>query len=259
MAGTDFSYDNCPEVSHVYDKSRELSEDTSKKWTHKIKGATRHIVSGTVSRISDLGCWTGRFITLLSSAFPDANIIWVEPSLHMLTQAQMKDVSDKVQFLNAACESTGIDSESIDLGFMSMVYHHIKDKGKAVDEIRRIIRPGWIFLLRNSTKASLIKEPWTEFFPEALEVELARAPDSDSIVRDFLSWWMTLQEHDSVNQVTANSGEEYHRKISLRWLSSLQAISDEVFTAWVDKMSAIKSRAWEIHEPIDFFVFRKED
>jgi hypothetical protein len=64
---------------------------------------------------------------------------------------------------------------------MSMVYHHIDDKKSFFIELDRVLNDCGLIALRNSTRESITTEPWSRYFPEALEVELTRSSSREEI------------------------------------------------------------------------------
>lgn len=251
-----FSYHSNKEVSEVYDVSRAMSWSMSDAWKNQILNASQ-ASSHEIKQAVDLWCWTWRFIPLLIEVLDQASITWMEPSKHMIWQAIDKKYSKDVKFVNRWIEATWLESDRFDLAFMSMVYHHIPNKEKAVEEIRRILKNDWIFFMRNSTKDTLSLEPRTKYFPSALKVELDRSCTREEILNHFKDWWMKLISSWSVQQVAWSNGKDYFDKISKRWLSSLQSINDWEFKDWVDKMKEIRSIEEQFLEPVDYFVFKK--
>ena len=77
--------------------------------------------------------------------------------------------------------------------------------------------------------------------------------------RAFLAEGFGRAGHRIVRHLFARSYAEYHRKISLRGLSSLQAISDGAFARGLAAFErhCRAQGAGPIYEPVELFVFRR--
>ncbi len=116
-----------------------------------------------------------------------------------------------------------------DLVFLSMVYHHIRDRAKAHGEFRRVLKPGGWLCIRTSTRELIDTYLWIRFFPGPREIEERRIPSSGDLREGLEGCGFRLEAHEVVSQVFAEDLWEYYRKISLHGLSSLQSIPDETF------------------------------
>ena len=84
-------------------------------------------------------------------------------------------------------------------------------------------------------------------------------PSRDGLTRAFLTEGFGRAGHRIVRHLFARSYAEYHRKISLRGLSSLQAISDGAFARGLAAFErhCRAQGAGPIYEPVELFVFRR--
>lgn len=69
----------------------------------------------------------------------------------MLSRARSKVRDERVTFGLAAGEALPRDQATADLIFMSMVLHHLNDPVRVAEECHRILRPGGVVCLRNTT------------------------------------------------------------------------------------------------------------
>src|SRR5437667_10802052 len=132
-------------------------------------------------------------------------------------------------FLAATAEALPLATGAIDLVFLSLVYYHLGAKTAALAELRRVARAGGHVIVRQVTRESADEYEYVRFFPDALALDLRRMPSRDGLTRAFLAEGFGRAGHRIVRHLFARSYAEYHRKISLRGLSSLQAISDGAF------------------------------
>ncbi len=99
--------------------------------------------------IIDLGCGTGRFTFLLEDYHPK-KIIGMDISSEMIDMARMfgKDKKSTIEFIQNDIEDLScIEDESIDFVFSSTTFHYLKDLKRIMQEIKRILKPGGLFIL----------------------------------------------------------------------------------------------------------------
>jgi SAM-dependent methyltransferase len=154
-------------------------------------------------------------------------VVGIDPSLQMLAQ-RAPPADGTAHFIAAHAEEVPLGAGSVDLVFLSMVYHHLRP-GHAVAEIARVVsRNGHVFM-RNPTRETVPEFEYMRFFPEALAFDLARMPPRDGLVATFAAHGLETAAHRMVSHPFAASYTEYFAKISARAISSLQAIPDEAF------------------------------
>ncbi|MBW2062291.1 MAG: methyltransferase domain-containing protein [Deltaproteobacteria bacterium] len=241
-----------------YDKGRSLPPDTLRLWAEVI---ARHLPRHEIKTILDLGCGTGRFTALLAETF-SARVYGIEPSEKMLSQAREKAPSPSITFLRGSAEDIPLPDHTADMLFLSMVFHHIQNKEKAIIGFRRALRGKGYVLIRTSTRQSLETYFWLQFFPKAMEIELSRAPDRAELIVFFKHHGFDLIAHPIVNQRFAKDHMEYFEKLSTRALSSLEAISDQDFHEGLARLKAFCHRhntGQPVYEEINFFIFQMND
>ena len=186
---------------------------------------------GRIKKVLDLGCGTGRFTSALGEHF-NCGVIGVEPSAAMLNIARSQPVPD-VEWKQGAAEKLPLANESVDLVFMSQVFHHLVKPDQAFEEIHRVLKGSGYLAIRNGMREENDKLPWLEFFPEARLIEEARTPLRSELKELVTAHRFGLLCERVIQQRFASSHEEYVEKIGQRGLSALIAISDDAFqTAW---------------------------
>ena len=249
-----FDYDQT-NVNVNYDASRRLPGETLDLWMEAISES----VSGDwIDTIVDLGCGTGRFTGALSEHF-SFRTIGIDPSSRMLAMARRNIASRSVGLVQGSGEAIPLRDSAVDLVFLSMVYHHIQDKAAALCEFGRILRDGGLLCVRTSTSDSIDSYPWVRFFPDAREIELARAPSRKEMATLPCTHGFVLEKHTVVHQLFAEDHLQYLEKTGKRGLSSLKAISDVKFEEGMRALAEYcGSRGAQdaVHEDIDLFVYR---
>lgn len=91
--------------------------------------------------VADLGCGTG-FLSLALAL--DASIVFsIDQSVNMLVETRkLMDTKkfDNVYPIKSSIDSLALFDESVDVVFINMALHHVKDAKKAIEEMFRIIK-----------------------------------------------------------------------------------------------------------------------
>lgn len=238
-----------------YDSARSLPAETKSLW---LEALTAVIPKKKITRILDLGCGTGRFTAALGQEFGCA-VIGVEPSAAMLEIARTES-EPNIEWKKASAEDLPLAAESVDLVFMSQVFHHFVDPKQALQEIHRVLTRSGYLAIRNGMREENGNLAWLEFFPEARDIENQRTPSRQELKRTVGSQPFTLLAERTIHQLFAASVKEYFDKISQRGLSALIAISDEAFQAGLARFRdwvSCQPPGVPVYEPVDLFVFQK--
>ena len=114
----------------------------------------------------DLACGTGNYLRVQLETY-GARVRWrgLDASEAMLSRARSK-LAD-VELAVGRAESLPYEDASFDYIVTSYAFHHFEDKPRALDEIRRVSRPGAWFRMYN-VDPSRMPGWWVyRFFPEA--------------------------------------------------------------------------------------------
>ena len=250
---TEMDYDNS-DIATVYDQARALAPEVLRQWLDLLSS---HVNRGVVSLILDLGCGTGRFTEPLAEHFA-ARVIGIDPSKKMLDEARRKPTSDRVIFERASAQALPISGNSVDMVFMSMVFHHFSDAATVATECRRVLRDGGHLFIRNSTREADFA--YRHFFPAMQPLIESELPTRDDVRSTFEIAGFTAVAHEIVRQIVASSWCQFVQKSSLRADSFLARLSDEEYEAGMTELGAHAARAPKrepVVEEIDLFVFTK--
>jgi len=223
-----------------------------------MEALTSSIPRAEIKGILDLGCGTGHFTFALGKAF-ECPVIGVDPSAAMLDIAKSQNDSTIV-WNQGAAENIPLKSQSVDLVFISQVFHHLVQPLKALQEITRVLTSGGYLVIRNGTKEHNHEIEWLQFFPEALEIEERRM-----LLRTELSKLVASQTfveilQRTIDQMSATSYQAHFENVRHRGLSSLIAINDEAFSRGLkhfQKWVNLQPRDVPVYEALELFVFRK--
>ena len=241
------------EIARTYDKGRDHGPEVLDLWMNAIAS---HVEAPSVNAILDLGCGTGRFSEALAAHF-DAQVFAVDPSKKMLEQARSKQV-ERVSYVLGSGESIPLDSNSVDLIYMSMIFHHFRDPRLAARECRRVLRDDGMAFMRTGTKERIPSYPYVPFFPASRPIMHEVLPTSSFIQDVFVAAGFRFVTLDVITQTIAPNHTIYADKLATGSDSVLAQLSQDEFQAGIEAVRAYASRVNNeaITEPIDLFVFR---
>ena len=123
---------------------------------------------------------TGRFTQLLATHF-QAGVIGIDPSRKMIERARQKPIAGNVQFRRASAEALPLEDRSVDLVFLSQVYHHLTDPAAVARECSRVLRRRRHVCIRNTTREDDFV--YRHFFPlqELIDRELPAREDIEAV------------------------------------------------------------------------------
>ena len=241
----------------AYDAGRGYAPHVLDRW---LQAFAR--VAGTahpIHDILDLGCGTGRYAGALAEHF-GASVVAIDPSEKMLAEARRKHPAG-VRHLRGDGEALPLPDASVDMVFMSMVFHHLADRDQVARECRRVLRAGGVAVLRVGAAERIDDYPYTPFFPRTREL-IARSLTSLAAVQDtFARAGFALQAHEVVMSETAASWREYAERVSLRADSILIQLGEAEFA---EGLAALRAHAAQpatrgaVIEPVDLLAFRRD-
>ena len=136
-----------------------------------------------------------------------AKVIGIDPSQRMLAVARTTRANGRVEFMLAPAKRLPLADRSTDLVFMSMVLHHLPDKGAAARECCRILRAGGRFCMRTCTRD--IVYPQSCFFPGILPMLKANLPSAAEIIVLFEAAGLRNRTHQLVTQTLAADWQQF--------------------------------------------------
>jgi SAM-dependent methyltransferase len=240
----------------VYDAGRGYSPEVLGAWLAaiaRVAGEERRIED-----ILDLGCGTGRYSGPLAEHFA-ASVVAVDPSAQMLAQARRKNVA-RVRYLQGAGEALPLPDASVDLIFMSMVFHHFTARDQVALECHRVLRPRGVAVLRAGVTDRIDDFPYVPFIPRTRDLISRSLTSLATVRRTFEGVGFALSAHEVVMSEAAASWADYAERVALRADSILVQLAEDEFAeglAALRTYAAAGSASGAVIEPVDLFAFRK--
>ena len=189
------------------------------------------------STVLEVGCGTGNYVGALVG-YTNCRAWGLDPSVEMLAQACARP--EPVGWLLGRAERLGLAGESLDLVFSVDVIHHVVDKAAFYREAARTLQPdGQVCIITDSEEIIRQREVLSGYFPETVEVELARYPRLGN-----LEGWMAEAGLASLGTVVVeepyeiSSAQPYRDKA----FSSLHLIPEEAWRAGLERLEQALAR-----------------
>lgn len=130
--------------------------------------------ASSASRVLEVGCGTGNYITSLAAACP-ARCSGLDPSPKMLAVARRK--AGTIAWIQGWAESPPFADGSFDFIFSVDVIHHVQDRPAFFKEAFRVLAAGgWFLTVTDNEEIIRHRVPLSRYFPETVEAELGRYP-----------------------------------------------------------------------------------
>lgn len=135
-------------------------------------------------QVLDLSCGTGLYLEKQINYFEGLNIKWtgLDLSEQMLNKANQK--LKNVKLIRADVVDMPYASETLDFISNNYAFHHYSDKGKALDEIYRVLTRGGIYKLHNIAIHEMPNWWVYHYFPTAYYEDLKRFWSKDIIFNE---------------------------------------------------------------------------
>jgi ubiquinone/menaquinone biosynthesis C-methylase UbiE len=244
-------YDNT--MAAGYDRGRRLRTQDIDAWM----AAARRYLPGVGGMVLDLGAGTGRFSVALADA-TGATVIACEPSDAM--RAVCRANCPGIPIVGGTAQAAPFRDDVFDAIWASQVIHHVDELAAFAAGMGRILRPGGNLLLRGGFGPPS-ELPLYRYFPQAWATGAAGTVSLSEISGVLAAAGFSLSRHVKVEQVLAESPDEFIDRVRTRSLSNLAGLADAVFQ---DGLRAMQRHAREggmpqrVVEQLDLVVFRSD-
>jgi SAM-dependent methyltransferase len=237
----------------VYGAGRRLPAEAMSAWMDAV---SVHLGAAD-GPILDLGSGTGRFSEALAARF-GVTVVAVEPAEGMRQQAMQDDGGRVVAMVAGRAETVPLRDGAFVAVWASQVVHHVDDLPGCAAELRRVVRPGGLIMLRGTFEATCPLIPWGPYFPEAIRIATDRFPTLAEITAVFGAAGVHRRAHDIIWQTTAGSMNELAARVRLRADSTLELLSIDEFAAGLARLeaaAAAETTPAPVREAIELVVF----
>jgi SAM-dependent methyltransferase len=138
---------------------------------HRLYGAGTRRVLFTAGlrrgmRVADLGCGVGMVSALLGELVgPDGHVMAIDGSAQQLAEARERlRGRTNTSFVEASAADTGLPPGSFDLVYCRFLLLHLPEPDRALEEMRRLLRPDGVLVCEDGDLTSAGSEP-----PSALD------------------------------------------------------------------------------------------
>ena len=242
-------------IPEMYARGRDHGPVFLEQWMKVVAG---HVDPAGVHDILDLGCGTGRFSNALATRF-NANLVGIDPSTKMLQQALNSPSYSRVFYANGVAEALPLASNSVDVIFISMVFHHFTDPRSVAEECKRVLRSHGRVFLRTASMEKISMYPYVPFFPASWRLLEQRVPSLTFQRGVFEDAGFRTLASEVVTQEIAPDYSAYADKLALKADSILASLDDRDFQAGLHALrsAAATMPPRAVTEPIDVVVFGK--
>jgi ubiquinone/menaquinone biosynthesis C-methylase UbiE len=221
------------EISEVYDEVRSSDLPHIVWWQAKLIAEGR---LGPGKRLLDLGCGTGRWTIPLAKR-TGCTVVGIDNCPQMLQKAREKDPEGRVQWVEGDVERLRFEPDSFDCALMVLMMHHLKDHLATFRAVRRVLRPGGVFLIRQGTLEDILEDPFHRFFPEIVTIDRKRTP-----FRCEIEWWLAEAGFDRVRaetfrQHTYATNMRLLEEVQKRVCSALRMIDEDAYNAGMARLT----------------------
>jgi SAM-dependent methyltransferase len=165
------------EIAPRYDRLRPLSEGDRRRLMRLLERIT------PADTILEVGCGTGRY-TIPIADLSRARVIGVDQEPRMLEVAREKDTDKRVDWRPATAYRLSLPDQSVDLVFMAMLVHLLKQRTKAFREAGRVLRRAGRLTIWTFTPGHIENYYLNPFFPSIPLIDRERFPAPSRLERE---------------------------------------------------------------------------
>lgn len=232
----------------AFASTRHLGDRQADEWRAAV---TRHLDPRPGLRLLDLGAGTGNWSKAFSSWFEGIEVTAVEPS------AAMRERSVYQPIVAGDAADIPLTDTSVDAAWLSTVIHHVPDLNAAARELRRVLRPGALVLIRSAFAGRHQAITLFRYFTEAIRV-LDTYPSVARVEAAFAGVGFSTVSLEQVPQITAASLHEAATTLRRAAHTPLQLITDEEYANGVRRLhQAALTETGPVIDALDLLVLRR--
>jgi len=214
------------------------------------------------SPVLDLGAGTGQFAAAIAD-WSGVEVVAVEPSGGMREQAARAHPHPAVHWVAGRAERLPLRDGACAWAWVSTVVHHLDDLDAAAAELRRVLRPGGVLLVRQAFPGRMGGiNLYRRFFPGAGGSLAASGglPTVERVTEAFAGAGFQRLALRPVDQVSAPSLAVYRDRVRLRADTGLRLLPDDQFAAGLaalDRAVEAETVPAPVVDRLDLLVLRR--
>jgi ubiquinone/menaquinone biosynthesis C-methylase UbiE len=191
------------QVAQDFDKVRDRRTDALAVWCTKVAS---YLPSPAPGAMVDVGAGTGIWSRALAEAF-GATVHAIEPSDGMREHARQAHPHPSVEYRAGLADRIPLPDESVVAAWLSTVIHQFPDLGAAARELRRVVEPGGLVLIRSGYPGRQDEIELFHLFPNAMRVAESW-PRLGQVITAFEDAGFVFEAIERVREPTFDSYDE---------------------------------------------------
>ncbi len=185
-----------------------------------------------VCAVAEVGCGTGRLLREVISLVRPALAVGVDPEHAMLANAY--GFEDRI----GSAEDLPLGDAAFHLVYFAMAFHHVADKPRAVDEIRRVLQPGGWLAIWTATPEHVRSHPLTAYFPSLASIDLRRMDAPEAWMRLLIDGGFGWAAQQELRMRRSRTAAALARAVRGRYLSTLSLLPEDEFEVGARRLEA---------------------
>jgi ubiquinone/menaquinone biosynthesis C-methylase UbiE len=241
------------EVGRDFDAVRDRRPDGPRIWLERVAA---HLPDPLPSFV-DVGSGTGIWSRAIAETF-DTPVVGVEPSDGMRARAEDARADPRVTYVPGTADALPLEDGSVGAVWMSTVIHQFPDLDATAVELRRVLEPGGLVLVRSGYPGRQDEIELFHLFPGAMRVA-ERWPRLGRVITAFEDAGFSFVDIERVCEPTFDTYEEMLELLPVMRRSDT-ALVDLDEEEWEEGLAAVHramaagERPWPLG--VDLLVMR---
>lgn len=148
----------------------------------------------------DIACGTGEIVAALAKHYPQSHFFGLDIAERALAKARKRTRQFKnIQFIQADARQLPFKDNSFDFVLISEAFHHFDFPKTLFAQVKRVLKPGGLFLMVDPDKKSWFDQPLVKKLISLLEPSYRYYTQAElkeffsahqfSLVQSFYFWW----------------------------------------------------------------------
>ena len=237
-------------LAGVYRGGNHMPEEPLRAWAELIATCSPVLTPDVL----DVGAGTGLLAVALARWAEARMVVAIDASPAMLAHA---DCHENVRYLTADAAALPLAGARIDLALLSRVVHHLPDRRRAGAELKRVLRPGGVAVVRTTVRERLDSIVY-EYWPELRRLDAGRFPSESEIITDFSAAGLRVAGVLSFGQPVQPGLRAWRDAVQRRPQSKFGQLTGEQFRSGMerlDKAIAAAASPGPVSERYDVLIF----